>query len=320
MNKPTPKDRLSTLLHGGIPDLPPHFELVFFLYKEMFGMDIQTVMDRTYGSERDRADAVEAFHREVALRCVDEFGYAAVAAPHYERGIDPCRASKNLKKEVGDKALVCGFSDSGVFWMPTGDGFEAFAERMFERPDDMHTEAKWKVRYTKERTLRQLDAGVDFIIQNTDFGFNAGPFISPKHFREFCTPYMAELVAFMHDNKLPVIMHSDGNLNAILDQIYSTGVDGYQSVDPQGFMDIGQVRQQYPDWLLMGNISCALLQDVDEGKIRAAVRGAMKHGGVGKRYIFSTSNCIFSGMPPESYRIMLDEYHRICNDSVARKP
>jgi len=33
--------------------------------------------------------------------------------------------------------------------------------------------------------------------------------------------------------------------------------------------------------------------------------------GVGKRYIFSTSNCIFQGMPPESYRIMLDEYQRL---------
>jgi hypothetical protein len=33
-------------------------------------------------------------------------------------------------------------------------------------------------------------------------------------------------------------------------------------------------------------------------------------------YIFSTSNCIFKGMPPASYRIMLDEYHRI----IASRP
>ncbi len=34
------------------------------------------------------------------------------------------------------------------------------------------------------------------------------------------------------------------------------------------------------------------------------------YGGMGKRYIFSTSNTIFPGMPPESYRIMLDEIER----------
>ncbi len=37
----------------------------------------------------------------------------------------------------------------------------------------------------------------------------------------------------------------------------------------------------------------------------------MTHGGIGKPYIFSTSNCIFNGMPTDSYRIMLDEYQRL---------
>jgi len=41
----------------------------------------------------------------------------------------------------------------------------------------------------------------------------------------------------------------------------------------------------------------------------------MTHGGVGKPYIFSTSNCIFEGMPPEIYKIMLDEYNRILNEA-----
>ena len=97
----------------------------------------------------------------------------------------------------------------------------------------------------------------------------------------------------------------------ILDQIHSTGIDGYQSVDPQGHMDIKEVREQYPDWILMGNVACNMLQDTDEAKIRESVRYCMTHGGIGKPYIFSTSNCIFNGMPPESYRIMLDEYRKM---------
>jgi uroporphyrinogen decarboxylase len=76
-------------------------------------------------------------------------------------------------------------------------------------------------------------------------------------------------------------------------------------------MDIAEVRRQYPDWILMGNVPCNMLQDADEERIRQSVRYCLEHGGVGKRYIFSTSNCIFKGMPPESYRIMLDEYRRI---------
>ena len=61
----------------------------------------------------------------------------------------------------------------------------------------------------------------------------------------------------------------------------------------------------------MGNVACNMLQDAVEEEIRESVRYCMTHGGIGKPYIFSTSNCIFNGMPPESYKIMLDEYDSI---------
>jgi hypothetical protein len=41
----------------------------------------------------------------------------------------------------------------------------------------------------------------------------------------------------------------------------------------------------------------------------------MTHGGMGKRYIFSTSNCVFPGMPAESYHIMLDEYRKMIGET-----
>jgi uroporphyrinogen decarboxylase len=185
-----------------------------------------------------------------------------------------------------------------------------FVVSLFERPKELHAQARQKVDTAKELAKRQRDAGVDFLVQNSDFGFNSGPFISPEHFSEFVTPYMTEFINFVHQLGLPIILHSDGNITKILDQIYSTGVDGYQSVDPQGFMDIKIVRQQYPDWILMGNVACNLLQDVDEAQIRQSVRYCMEHGGVGSRYIFSTSNCIFEGMPLQSYEVMLNEYEK----------
>ena len=122
-----------------------------------------------------------------------------------------------------------------------------------------------------------------------------------------------ELVQSIHDLGKKAILHSDGCLNQVLDQIHGTGVDGYQSIDPQGRMDIKQVREKYPDWILMGNVACNMLQDTNEARIRESVRYCMTHGGIGKPYIFSTSNCIFNGMPPASYRIMLDEYRRLCS-------
>lgn len=171
----------------------------------------------------------------------------------------------------------------------------------------------WELVFQIENEMFGIDP------DSVDFGFNDGPFISPEHFRDLVTPYLSEIVQTVHEVGLKIILHSDGCLNQILDQIHSTGIDGYQSVDPQGHMDIKQVRDQYPDWILMGNVACNMLQDTNESRIRESVQYCMTYGGIGKPYIFSTSNCIFKGMPPESYRIMLDEYHRIimkCENSA----
>ena len=39
------KQRLQMLLQGQVPDIPPHFELVFQIEREMFGMDWQKAKD-----------------------------------------------------------------------------------------------------------------------------------------------------------------------------------------------------------------------------------------------------------------------------------
>jgi uroporphyrinogen decarboxylase len=202
--------------------------------------------------------------------------------------------------------------------MPPGDRFVEFTIMLFERPEDLHYQARVKCDAAKARLHRMADAGADFFVIAYDFGFNAGPFISPSHFAQFVTPYLTEIVESIHDLGLKVLLHSDGDLRELLDQLHGSGLDGYQSVDPQANMDIRQVREQYPEWILMGNVKTSMLQDADEDEIRKSVTYCMKHGGVGKRYIFSTSNCIFPGMPPESYDIMLDEYRRIVDAETQR--
>lgn len=316
------KRLLETLLEGGIPEVPPHFELVFQLEEEYFKMSWNDIVEKGFASESQKIDAFVKYSAEMYAKVVDRFGWAAVPAPGGDCGgfgVDFATGIKETKKAVGDKALVYSYSMTGVYWMPVGSDMMDFVVMLFERPKEMHEKARKKCEDAKLLAKIQKEAGADFIVQNTDFGFNDAPFISPKHFAEFCTPYMAEIIEYMHDIDIKVILHSDGNLNEILDQIYSTKVDGYQSVDPQGGMDIKKVRQMYPDWLLMGNVACNMLQDTNDESIRESVRYCMTYGGIGKKYIFSTSNCIFKSMPTQSYEIMLDEYHKLCATAMEKQ-
>lgn len=306
----TGKDRLQKLLDGGIPDIPPTWELVFQIQDDFWGMDRQAVKSKTYGSETEKQEALWQFDFAVYERCVEELGWAAIPG-HYNP-----EELRFRKRKIGDRALVVGFEGEGVFWMPSGNDMVDFAVRIYEKPEEIQAEARRKCDAAKEIFCRHADAGADFFVGTYDFGFNTQPFVSPEKFAEVVVPYLTELVETAHDLGKKMILHSDGCLTKILDQIYKTGIDGYQSVDPQGFMDIKEVREQYPDWLLMGNVECSMLQDTVEEQIRESVRYCMQYGGVGKPYIFSTSNCIFKGMPVDSYKTMLAEYWKVCNEKL----
>lgn len=310
----TPKERMQMILDGGAPDVPPHWELVYQIEDEVFGIERPGPIDRDGQADRVEEDRQIKLNIELMSRMVETYEWAAVYPVAFS-----LKAIDELKRALGDRALVVSFEWDGVFWMPPGDRFVDFTVMLFEKPDELHRLARQKCDKAKAWLKQMADAGSDFFCLAHDFGFNAGPFISPQHFSEFVTPYLTEIVQTIHDTGLRAILHSDGDLRLLLDQLYSTGLDGYQSVDPQGHMDIAQVRKDYPDWILMGNVACNMLQDAKDREIRESVQYCMSHGGIGERYILSTSNCIFAGMPPESYKTMLDEYNMLIDEALAHQ-
>ncbi len=58
------KKRLQMLLDGGIPDVPPTWELVFQIQEPFFGMPPRsTVADAVYGSEEQKIQALWQYAR-----------------------------------------------------------------------------------------------------------------------------------------------------------------------------------------------------------------------------------------------------------------
>ncbi len=297
----TEKQRLQCVLDGKIPDKIPHFELDFQIFSEVFGVTLPDLNVPMTASQWETASEEYLDDWEMVL---EKYHWAALPV------LDD-RLLKKAKKRFENRVLVYCYNGQGTFWMPPGDKIMDFCIDLYENPEKLLEEAEQKCTASIELAKWQADMGADFICINSDYGFNAGPFISPEMFSQFVTPYLARIVSAIHDLGLKAILHSDGDLRKILDQIVSTGIDGYQSIDPQGHMDIAEVKRQYGDKLiLMGNVKSAALQDSDSQLIRDSVRYAIEHGKPGGRYIFSTSNCVFGGMPPENYEIMLDEYEK----------
>ncbi len=305
------KERLIAVFEGRIPDKVPHFELMFQIPEQAFCLSWPTQEQMQKATPYERELLKEEYF-VIWEKIIDRYNWAAIQLPENLYGFFDGKIIPEGKKRFGDRVLIYDFNGSGTFWMPSGSEMVEFYAAFYEEPERVHQEARKKVMDSIEIAKRQVEQGVDFICINSDYGYNDGPFISPLMFSEFVTPYLAQIVEKIHELGVKVILHSDGDLRQILDQLVSTGLDGYQSIDPQGNMDIAEVKRQYGDRLvLMGNVQTAMLQEVNEQLIRKSVQYCMNNGKQGGRYIFSTSNCIFNGMPLESYHIMLDEYEKL---------
>jgi uroporphyrinogen decarboxylase len=124
-------------------------------------------------------------------------------------------------------------------------------------------------------------------------------------------PYLKQLVEGYKDLGYYVIKHTDGNIMPIIDDLLAGQPHALHSLDPQGGIDIAEIKRAYGDRVcLIGNVNCGLMDTGTEAEVVESARYALKHGMPGGGYIFSTSNCIYTGMQLARYELMLDVWRR----------
>jgi uroporphyrinogen decarboxylase len=304
-------------LEGGQPPgRVPHFELVFYLTMEAFGRVHPS--HRHFGQWDQMSDAERDLHR----RDIADL-YVATARRYEHNGIffHPPGGWKDESDSFRTLDLIRGLSgmDYALFMhgdatysLPSGSRMMDFVTRLAEEPQAMKDEAERRVDDALARGERFRQHGaLDGFALCADYCFNDAPFLSPAMFDEFVTPYLARLTAGYRDMGFTVIKHTDGNIMPILDSLVSTGPHALHSLDPQGGVDIAEVKQRVGDQVcLIGNVNCGLLQTGTEEEVVESCRYALQHGMPGGGYVFSTSNCVYTGLPLARYELMLDVWRR----------
>lgn len=307
----TPRERfIAALERQPLAGRVPHFELVFFLTMEAFG--------KVHPSHRSyhQFDQMEA--QEQRLHLQDMAALYVATAERYEHSAiflhpNPNRldVTRRLIDEVrelsGDRYFLMLHGDA-TYGIPSGGGMTDFSYRMVDDPEGLKAGAAVMVD-NQIRTAEALTAhgGLDGFALCADYCLNTGPFLSPGQFAEFVTPYLARLIQAERDLGFHVIKHTDGNIMPILDQLVQCRPHALHSIDPQAGVDIAEVKRLYGDQVcLIGNVNCGLLDTGTEEEVRESCRYALRHGMPGGGFIFSTSNCIYTGMRLSRYELMLD--------------
>ena len=153
--------------------------------------------------------------------------------------------------------------------------------------------------------------GLDGFAECSDYCLNSGPFLSPRRFSEFVAPYLSRLIQAYRDMGFYTIKHTDGNIMPIIDQLVQANPHALHSLDPQAGVDIAEVKRRYGKQVcLIGNVNCALLDTGTDEEVVASARYALENGMPGGGYIFSTSNCVYTGMPLRRYELIQEVWRQ----------
>ncbi|MBI4028368.1 MAG: hypothetical protein HY360_25510 [Verrucomicrobia bacterium] len=311
----TPRERfIAALERRPLTGRVPHFELVFFLTMEAFGKVHPS--HRSYHQWDQMEEKERELHRQdmadLYVATAERFEHSAILLhPNPYREEETFRLIDLVREKSGDRYCLLLHGDA-TFAVPGGAYMTEFSYRLVDEPEKVKAEASAmvdKVLGLGERLRNH--GGLDGFALCSDYCFNTGPFLSPSLFADFITPYLARLTKGYRDMGFYVIKHTDGNIMPVLDQLLQTKPHALHSLDPQGGVDIAEVKRRCDDQVcLIGNVNCGLLDTGTDEEVVESARYALRHGMPGGGYIFSTSNCIYTGMRLARYELMLDLWRK----------
>ncbi|MEW5945949.1 MAG: uroporphyrinogen decarboxylase family protein [bacterium] len=186
-------------------------------------------------------------------------------------------------------------------------GFERLMTAYRDDPELLHEIAEqWVELCTGCMTRLAKRARLDFVQFWEDMCYRAGPMISPGTFREFMSPYYAEVIA--RGRELGVTgfwVDTDGDCTLLIPLFIEAGVNVMYPFEVQSGMDVVKVREEYGDRLaIMGGLDKRVLEKGREeidGEVMAKALPLLKSGG----YIPSVDHCVQPDVPLKNFNYFI---------------
>jgi uroporphyrinogen decarboxylase len=166
-------------------------------------------------------------------------------------------------------------------------GYDSLLSDLVSDPDlaDAILEIPYQYHLTAARKL--VEMGVDMIWIGDDVGAQRSMIMSPRHWRRFLKPRMANFISTLKaiNPMVKVAYHSDGNLLPIIPELIEIGLDVLNPIQPM-CMDPADLKERYGDRLCFwGSVDeqqtlpFGSQEDV-ESEIRTRLRTVGKGGGL----------------------------------------
>ncbi len=187
-------------------------------------------------------------------------------------------------------------------------GYEQALFAIYEDPGKIHAILSAYARGAAELGALQARRGVDAVLISSAFA--GGGFISPRHYEKFVLPYEKQVIDRIHQEGVPVYIHTCGAIGDRLELMAATGADGIDTLDPPplGTVELPEAKHRVGDRLFFkGNIDPVntLLKKTRE-EVRADARWRLEVASPGSGYILSSACSVSPRVPPENLTVLVE--------------
>ncbi len=149
--------------------------------------------------------------------------------------------------ELGREYWIAGTAMMTIFGTAWAlRGYEQLLMDFVAEPDLAQEILEIPLRYHRAAAERLTRIGVDMIWLGDDIGHQSGLVMSPRHWRRFLKPRMADLIASLKaiNPRVVIAYHTDGCVYDVIGDLIEIGVDVLNGVQPSA-MDPVRLKREY---------------------------------------------------------------------------
>ena len=244
---------------------------------------------------------------DVPIKCREDWERYTMPSPNAPHRLRMLEAG--IKANTDDLAIIAGLLGpfTMMYWYLMD--LENLSLLIYDDPDLVHEMIEAFVQWALASAARAVDqGGVDVFSISDDWGSTRALLMSPTHLREFFVPPMRKLVQGLKSIGKPVILHNDGQIWDVLDDLVDTGINGLHPIERAAGMDLAKVKERYAGRLCpVGNVDNKFtMTNGTPAQIEEEVKACLSIGMPGGGYILSTDHSIHDGMPYENIMAYLE--------------
>jgi hypothetical protein len=220
-------------------------------YTNAYGIQVKQTRWTTWKSNRKYASAAEYAASQRA-----EFAASPADAVVDVAGSESYRGFRALFDRVGSSLyLPLDGPVSPLMACYGALGIEAFSYYLADEPvifsEILENQTVYACRWAEGLPK---DDPFPAVMLCDDLAFKSGTIVSPEWLRREYFPRLTRLIAAFKRRGKRVIFHSDGNLNAVVDDLVAAGIDGLNPIETASGMDLADLHRRHPKLVLIGGI------------------------------------------------------------------